>query len=63
MNPSTGIFLGFCFRTNLSDYSFFRAVHNEEVYLNSSRTSMMEHFCENSEQLKAVNYFRKKTTS
>ena len=33
---------------------------NSEVYLEPSQTSTVELFCENSRQLKAVNYFRKK---
>ena len=34
-----------------------------EAYLERSRTSMMELFCENSQQLKVVNYFGKKAPS
>ena len=34
-----------------------------EKYLEPSRTSMMERFCNNSQQLKDVNYFRKNSPS
>ena len=34
-----------------------------EVYLEPSRTSMMEIFCENNYRLNVVNYFRKKVLS
>ena len=34
-----------------------------EVYLENSEKSMVEHFCENSSQLLAVNYFCKKAPS
>ena len=34
-----------------------------EAYLEPSRTSTMELFCENSERFKAVNYIRKKAPS
>ena len=35
----------------------------KETYLELSQTSTMEIFCENSQQLKAINYFRKKSPS
>ena len=42
-------------------YSLFGKVNvDSETYLEPSRTSTMELFCEASERLKAVNYFRKK---
>ena len=34
-------------------------IHLPEAYLQPSRTFTMELFCENSERLKADNYFRK----
>ena len=34
-----------------------------EMYLEPSRISTTEHFCENSSRLLAVNYFRKKAQS
>ena len=36
---------------------------NPEMYLESSQTFMMDLFFENSLQLKAVNYFRKRSPS
>ena len=40
-------------------YYYFEA----KVYLELSRTSMMERFCDNSSQFLAVNYFRKNAPS
>lgn len=38
-------------------------MHLTEAYLEPSRTSSMEMLCKNSEQLKTVDYFRKKAPS
>ena len=40
-----------------------KALEHTEVYLEPSRTSMMELLCENRKRLLAVNYFCKKSPS
>ena len=49
-----------CLLENLICYSFFLRI---EVYLEPTRTSTTELFCENSERFLTVNYFRKKPQS
>ena len=42
-------------------YDFYVFVHITVLYLELSRTSTMELFCEKNYRLLAVNYFRKKS--
>ena len=51
--------------TWLTKASFKNELKNEnaEAYLKPSRTSAMQLFCKNSQQLEAINFFRKKPPS
>ena len=52
----------FCLYRHISTLTLNHKIHAEE-YLVPSQTSKMEPICENSEQLKVINYFRKKAPS